>query len=477
LQYNGVDVSEIQGSINWNNVEESGIKFAMVRATYGYAGVDGQFTSNMEGISKTNIYPGAYHQSSAQSIKEAVAEANHFLNVIRPYKFYYPLALKIESQIAMQIGTDFFTEIVSTFLNVIKEAGYWPMLYAEAGLIKDHSININRIPNVDIWLAELSTNPDAKPTYTKNVTIWKHSDRGSVQGISGNANLDISYVDYPTVIKRNGLNNLQANSSGATAAPGNKNIASSSEGNGTCSSCTPGSGNMSSAENAPGSAGISKGNEGVNNASNAMNQRAVGANTVSRPSSVNNFGIHYGTNNTMDTVFHANSTSLEPDFSEPSFYTVDKNDTLRSIAKKVLGDPEQYRRLMELNGLTRPIIFAGQTLRIPQDINSSTILYRVVQGDTLWRISEKYLGYGPRYEEIMNMNGLTTDMIYPGQILKIPADQNAFSQTYTVQEGDTLWKIATNFLGNGNRYTEIMSLNDLQNGDLIVGQSLRIPAK
>jgi nucleoid-associated protein YgaU len=77
----------------------------------------------------------------------------------------------------------------------------------------------------------------------------------------------------------------------------------------------------------------------------------------------------------------------------------------------------------------------------------------------------------------MNMNGLTTDMIYPGQILKIPADQNAFSQTYTVQEGDTLWKIATNFLGNGNRYTEIMSLNDLQNGDLIVGQSLRIPAK
>ena len=86
----------------------------------------------------------------------------------------------------------------------------------------------------------------------------------------------------------------------------------------------------------------------------------------------------------------------------------------------------------------------------------------------------------------MDANGLTNDMIYPGQILKIPAEnsggvnsnsvENEY-QTYMVKQGDTLWKIAQNLFGDGNKYSEIMNLNSLPNGNLQVGQILKIPKK
>ena len=77
----------------------------------------------------------------------------------------------------------------------------------------------------------------------------------------------------------------------------------------------------------------------------------------------------------------------------------------------------------------------------------------------------------------MSANGLTTDMIYPGQILKIPINKPMGPTRYIVKQGDTLWGIAQNLLGDGNRYTEIMALNNLKSGSLRVGQSIVIPQK
>ena len=47
------------------------------------------------------------------------------------------------------------------------------------------------------------------------------------------------------------------------------------------------------------------------------------------------------------------------------------------------------------------------------------ITYVVKKGDTLWEIAKKYLGDGNRYKEIKELNGLKSDLIYPGQKLKI----------------------------------------------------------
>ena len=68
-------------------------------------------------------------------------------------------------------------------------------------------------------------------------------------------------------------------------------------------------------------------------------------------------------------------------------------------------------------------------------------------------------------------------MIYPGQILKIAVDEVVSPRTYTVKPGDTLWKISTQMLGDGRRYSEIMRLNNLPDSNIRVGQKLNLPEK
>lgn len=107
----------------------------------------------------------------------------------------------------------------------------------------------------------------------------------------------------------------------------------------------------------------------------------------------------------------------------------------------------------------------------PQPPVTDNNTYTVKAGDTLWDIAQSQLGNGSRYKEIMTLNGLTSDIIQPGQVLKLPVGgaSNAGSdttKTYTVKTGDTLWDIAQTLLGNGARYKEIVSLNNLHSSTI-----------
>lgn len=107
----------------------------------------------------------------------------------------------------------------------------------------------------------------------------------------------------------------------------------------------------------------------------------------------------------------------------------------------------------------------------PTSSESNHLIHQVISGDTLWGIAEKYLGSGFRYHEIMQLNGLTSTLIYPGDQIKLPIQY----QEYTVQKGDSLWKIAQEQLGSGTRYTEIMQLNHLSSDVIYPGQIFKLP--
>ncbi|BED92690.1 MAG: LysM peptidoglycan-binding domain-containing protein [Candidatus Paraimprobicoccus trichonymphae] len=155
------------------------------------------------------------------------------------------------------------------------------------------------------------------------------------------------------------------------------------------------------------------------------------------------------------------------------FYTVLKGDTLCNIAKKFLGDTDRFQEIMMLNNLEDENVYPGQTLRLPKNQCSGDILYKVKSGDSLWDIAQRFLGNGKKFKQIIKLNKLTTDMLYPGQILKIPTEIPS-NTIYTVKKGDTLWKISQNFFGDGSKYADLLALNNLPNDKIKVGQKLKI---
>lgn len=98
---------------------------------------------------------------------------------------------------------------------------------------------------------------------------------------------------------------------------------------------------------------------------------------------------------------------------EYEYYTVKSGDTLSKIAKKYNTTIDN---LVKLNNIKNPnIIHVGDKLKVKE-----YKIYTVVKGDTLSQISYKFLGNANRYKEIMDLNEIKTTVINIGQKLKIP---------------------------------------------------------
>ncbi|MGM0865417.1 MAG: LysM peptidoglycan-binding domain-containing protein [Bacillota bacterium] len=152
-------------------------------------------------------------------------------------------------------------------------------------------------------------------------------------------------------------------------------------------------------------------------------------------------------------------------------YTVKKNDTLYSLAKKYDVTIDQ---LKGKNLLMSDKIYAGQTLLVPAHIeNNDEHKYAVKRGDTLYSLAKRY---GTTIKHLKQLNGMVSDQINIGQFLLVPAEQmqSTTGELYTVVPGDTLWGVANRF---GISQEELSKSNDLKMDMLLIGQHLFIPGK
>ena len=152
---------------------------------------------------------------------------------------------------------------------------------------------------------------------------------------------------------------------------------------------------------------------------------------------------------------------------QSSAYTVKAGDSLYSIALKYGISVDE---LKNANNLTSNIIMVGQVLRIPSAVDETEEnIYVVKSGDSLYSIAKKY---NTTVDNLKNLNNLTSNVLMIGQKLLVPTVNNNSSSTYVVQNGDSLYKIAQKYNTTVN---DIKSLNNLSSDALMIGQTLKIP--
>lgn len=200
----GIDVSKWQQQIDWTAVKGAGKSFSMVRASYGGNTLDSYFQNNIAHMKAAGIPAGAYHYCMAKTKEEAAQEAAFFIDAISGQTLEYPAALDLEDGSLVPLGRDAITEIAQVFLSALQEAGYYPMLYANRTWLT-HYLDMARLERYDLWLAEYRS----QYTYEGKVDMWQYSSAGNVAGIKGHVDLDISYRDYPKIIREGGWNHLE----------------------------------------------------------------------------------------------------------------------------------------------------------------------------------------------------------------------------------------------------------------------------
>ncbi len=163
--------------------------------------------------------------------------------------------------------------------------------------------------------------------------------------------------------------------------------------------------------------------------------------------------------------------------SQTQVYTVKAGDTLFSIAQR---NGTTVDAIKQANGLSSDMLSIGQVLTIPAGVvSTATSTYRVVAGDTLYAIAQRN---GTTVAALKQANGLSSDMLSIGQMLRIPGGgsvsvspvpPSGTVSAYRVVAGDTLYAIAQR---SGTTVAALKQANGLSSDMLSIGQMLRIPS-
>lgn len=211
----GIDVSSYQRNINWVEVANSGVDFAMIRAGFRGYGVasdgtsgklvqDDYYRANMEGAISNGIDVGVYFFTQAINEEEAVEEANFVLNLVRNYKITYPIAIDTEASShptgqgrADNLTVEQRTNVIKAFCETIRNAGYEPMIYASKSWLRN-KLDMSQLQNYSVWLAHYTganqNDPLAKPSdYEDKYIMWQYTSSGTVDGILGNVDMNVGY--------------------------------------------------------------------------------------------------------------------------------------------------------------------------------------------------------------------------------------------------------------------------------------------
>ncbi len=380
LKYEGIDVSDWQGYIDYSQVKNSGIDVVYIKASQGNSIKDPYFEINYENAKANNLKVGFYHFLTATTIEEAEQQATFFTSVISGKQVDCKLAMDYEQFDG--IDTQLINQIAMAFMQKVEELTKKQVIIYSDLYNSESTFNSELASQGELWLAyygDYKNLENVNSSWSTFIGV-QYTDQGNVAGINGKVDRDLFteeiFLDDSSEIPNteNSNGNYNTEKIYYTVKRGDTLSAIAS-------------------------------------------QYGTTVQEIAQINRIQNVNLIYPGQVLRITTNSSNHGS-ETNSTGKTYYTIKRGDTLWGISRRY---GVSIQNIVSWNNIQNPnLIYPGQRLILYGNYsssNSGNIYYTVQRGDTLWRIARRYRTCPIR---IARINGITnTNLIYPGQILKI----------------------------------------------------------
>ena len=207
ISHLGCDLSYHNQNVNWKELADAGCEFVMLRCGYrGYTegglNKDEKFDEYAKKARQAGIDVGVYFFTQAVNEEEAIEEADYVLEIIEDYDITYPVAFDTEyindeeaRTNTHEISDELRSKICIAFCERIKEFGYYPIIYASENWMR-RNMDLKMLTDYEFWAPQYLEEND----FLFDFSIWQYTEKGSIPGVKGDVDLDISMVDYASFV-------------------------------------------------------------------------------------------------------------------------------------------------------------------------------------------------------------------------------------------------------------------------------------
>lgn len=217
--YRYIDVSRYQGKITldgWLKVKAAGYKGVMLKTVstnYKLSKrsdglyIDPTFETNYRNARAAGLDVGVYYYTYATSEAMADAELALLRQAVYGKEFSLPVCVDVEENKLKQLSTLDLSNLTAYALEQVEKMGFYAQLYTYTSFAKAHLyVGGAALKPYDIWLADYT---GKTPNVTFNYNAHQHTSKGSVPGINGPVDLDVTTINYPKIIRKKGLTRLR----------------------------------------------------------------------------------------------------------------------------------------------------------------------------------------------------------------------------------------------------------------------------
>mgnify|MGYP002556493972 FL=1 len=187
----GIDVSNHQGTVDWNKVKAAGIDFAILKVGPVYGKPDDSFERNAAECERLGIPYGVYYYSYARSVEDANKEADRTLAWLSGHHPSLPVYYDLEDSYILQdpdFSKDKLTQIAQAFCNRMEAVGFKSGIYANLNWLNNY-LNSPSLSGYDHWVAQYNWRCD----YAGSYSFWQYSSSGNVPGVNGRCDMNYCF--------------------------------------------------------------------------------------------------------------------------------------------------------------------------------------------------------------------------------------------------------------------------------------------